>query len=179
MARERSGGKDYQEVMYEGYGPGGVAVFVEALTDNTNRTVAALRHILSKAGGSLGKPGSVGYLFERKGILEIPVAQLDELTLFETVVEAGADDVERANDVFMVTTSAEAFDAVREVLERTGAEIAEAHLIWDSTMTVSLAEDDARKVVRLIGQLEDHPDVQAVHTTLESEEGPSPVFEVP
>src|SRR5690606_41035524 len=88
-------GEDYDEGTYEWYAPGGIAVFVEALTDNTNRTVAELRHLFSKAGGSLGKTGSVGYLFERKGVIEIPSGNVDELELFEIVADAGAEGMQR------------------------------------------------------------------------------------
>ena len=160
-------GEDYEEVTYEGYAPGGVAVFVEALTDNTNRTVADLRHLFSKSGGSLGKSGSVGYLFERKGIVEIPEGGNDELELFEIVAEAGAEDMQRENGSFIVTTPVDQFDGVQTALHAAGIEASDAALVRSPTTTVTLDDSDSQKVVRLIEQLEDLQDVQAVYTTLE------------
>lgn len=160
-------GEDYEEVSYEGYGPNGIAVFVESLTDNTNRTVADLRHIFGKAGGSLGKSGSVGYLFERKGVIEVPVADHDELALFEIVAEAGAEDMQRDDEHFVITTPVERFDVVESALEGAGIEIEEANLVREPTTTMTLSEEDVSKVMRLVEQLEDHQDVQAVFTTLE------------
>lgn len=160
-------GEDYEEVTYEGYGPNGVAVFVESLTDNTNRTVADLRHLFGKAGGSLGKSGSVGYLFERKGVIEVPAAAHDELALFEIVAEAGAEDMQREDDVFVITTPVEQFDVVESALESAGVEVEEASLVREPKTTMTLADEDVNKVMRLIEQLEDHQDVQAVFTTLE------------
>lgn len=163
-------GEDYEELTYEGYGPGGVAFFVETLTDNTNRTVADLRHRFSKAGGSLGKSGSVAYLFDRKGIIEVPAAGADELLLFDLVAEAGAEDMRREDEVFVVSTPVEQFDAVLTALEGAGFAVREANLERLPTTTVRLAPDDARKVAQLIEQLEELQDVQAVYTTLEFDE---------
>ena len=160
-------GEDYEEVTYEGYAPGGIAVFVEALTDNTNRTVADLRHLFSKSGGSLGKSGSVGYLFERKGIVEISGDGNDELELFEVVAEAGAEDMQRDNGSFIVTTPVDQFDVVQTALHTAGIEVADAALVRSPTTTLTLDEGESQKVVRLIEQLEDLQDVQAVYTTLE------------
>lgn len=160
-------GEDYEEVTYEGYAPGGIAVFVEALTDNTNRTVADLRHLFSKSGGSLGKSGSVGYIFERKGVLDVPAAGNDELELFEVVVEAGAEDMQRDGDSFVVTTPVDLFDAVQEALHAAGIDVSDAALVRSPTTTLTLADGDSGKVVRLIEQLEELQDVQAVYTTLE------------
>ncbi|MEX0820643.1 MAG: YebC/PmpR family DNA-binding transcriptional regulator [Rhodothermales bacterium] len=160
-------GEDYEEVTYEGYGPNGVAVFVESLTDNTNRTVADIRHVFSKAGGSLGKSGSVGYLFERKGMIEVPVAEHDELEVFEIVAEAGAEDLQRQDDTFVITTPVDQFVVVESALKAAGIDIEEATLYREPTTTVTLSESESRKVVRLIEQLEELQDVQAVFTTLE------------
>ncbi|MDX1741434.1 MAG: YebC/PmpR family DNA-binding transcriptional regulator [Rhodothermales bacterium] len=160
-------GEDYVEMTYEGYGPHGVAVFVEALTDNTNRTVADLRHIFSKAGGSLGQSGNVAFLFDRKGIIEIEAEGHDELQLFELVVEAGAEDLARENDTFIVTTSVEDFGTVREAIRGADIEPAEAELQRLPTTTVALDPAQARKVAAMIEKLEDHQDVQAVYSTLE------------
>ncbi len=160
-------GEDYVEMTYEGYGPSGVAVFVEALTDNTNRTVADLRHIFSKAGGSLGQTGNVAFLFERKGIIEIGADGRDELELFELVVDAGAEDLTRDEDSFVVTTSVENFGAVRAAVTDADIEPIEAELQRIPTTTVSLDPDQARKVAAMLEKLEDHQDVQAVYSTLE------------
>lgn len=160
-------GEDYEEVTYEGYAPGGIAVFVEALTDNTNRTVADLRHLFTKAGGSLGKSGSVGYLFERKGVIEIPAEGNEELELFEIVVEAGAEDMQRDEDSFVVTTPVDQFDAVQEALHAAGIETTDAALVRSPSTTLTLSDGESDRVVRLIEQLEDLQDVQAVYTSLE------------
>ncbi len=165
-------GEDYEEITYEGYGPHGVAVFVETLTDNRNRTVADLRHLFSKGGGSLSKSGSVGYLFERKGMIEISSSgqQHDELALFEIVAEAGAEDMHQEGDAYIIVTPVDLLEDVRAALERAGVEIGDAQLIREPATTVTLSGDDARKVVRLIGHIDDHQDVQAVFTTLDMNE---------
>jgi YebC/PmpR family DNA-binding regulatory protein len=162
-------GADYEEMTYEGYGPGGVAIFVEALTDNTNRTVADVRHAFSKAGGSLGKSGSVGYMFERKGVFLVAVAGRDELEVFELVADAGAEDIVMEDDVFVITTPVEAYDAVQTALAEAGIEAQEAALVRTPTTTVSMVPDQAAKVMRLVEVLEDLQDVQAVYTALEVE----------
>lgn len=160
-------GQDYEEGTYEGYAPGGVAVFIETLTDNTNRTVADLRSFFSKAGGGLGKAGTVAYLFDRKGVLQISTADQDEMDLFELVVEAGAEDLEQDEDTFMVTTSVEAFDAVQTALDEAGVPVADASLVYLPTTTVKLDPGQTRKILHFVEKLEDHQDVQAVYTTLD------------
>lgn len=159
-------GADYEEVVYEGYAPGGVAILVEALTDNTNRTVADLRAIFSKAGGSLGTSGSVAYLFERKGLLEIPAKGQDEGELFELVVEAGAEDLREEDGQFVVLTSVENFGSVQSALEEGGVEVDEAGLTRFPATSVSLPADQTQKVVRLLETIEEHQDVQEVYTNL-------------
>jgi YebC/PmpR family DNA-binding regulatory protein len=163
-------GADYEEITYEGYAPHGVAVFVEALTDNTNRTVADLRALFSKAGGSLGQSGSVAFLFDRKSIFEIPAEGLDEMELFELVVEAGAEDLTEEDGTFIVTAPVEQFGAVQAALEAAGIEPEEASLQRIPTTTVTLDPEAARKVAALIEKIEEHPDVQAVYTTLNLDE---------
>lgn len=160
-------GADYEEVTYEGYAPGGVAVFVEALTDNTNRTVADVRHLFSKHGGSMGQSGSVGYLFERKGVIEIPAEGRDELELFELVADAGAEDLVSEEDTFVVTMPVENFGAVQAALEAAGIPVNEANLIRNPTTTVSVDADTARKVAKLMELLEELQDVQAVFSTMQ------------
>ncbi len=160
-------GQDYEEVFYEGYAASGVALLIEALTDNTNRTVADLRSLFNKAGGSLGKSGTVAYLFDRKGLFEIPAGSQDEMELFELVVEAGAEDLEQDDGAFMVTTPVEAFDAVQTALQEASIPTDDARLVYLPTTTVRLAPDAARKVMAFIEKIEDHQDVQAVFTTLD------------
>ena len=160
-------GADYEEVAYEGYGPGGIAIFVEALTDNTNRTVADLRAAFSKAGGSLGQSGSVAFLFERRGLFEVTADGVDEMELFEVVADAGADDLTREDDAFVITTAVENFGAVQRALDEAGFTTREAQLERVPTMTKQLELSEARQVAGLIEKLEDHQDVQSVYSTLE------------
>ena len=165
-------GADYEEISYEGYGPNGVAIFVETLTDNTNRTVADLRSLFSKAGGNLGTSGSVAFLLEQKAVFEIPArpeggAPVTEDDLFLLVAEAGAEDLRREDDVFVVEAPAEAFGDVQVALASAGIEPAEAALHRIPTTPTSLPADAAAKVLRLLDQLDDHQDVQAVYSTLE------------
>lgn len=163
-------GADYTETSYEGYGPAGVAVFVEVLTDNTNRSVADIRHMFGKSGGNLGTSGSVAYLFDRKGILEVPAEGLDEDDLFLLAAEAGAEDMEQDEDSFILTTSIEDFGAVQQALEEAGLTPTNAELQRIPTTTMTLEPDDVAKVLKLIENLEEHQDVQAVYTTLEFDE---------
>ena len=155
-------GAAYEHVTYEGYGPGGVAVFVEALTDNRNRTASEVRHIFSRNEGSLGESGSVAWLFERRGILLVGgSADEDEVVL--AAAEGGADDVDREESSLRVTCAPEALRGVREALESAGigVEAAEITLAPKSTVTIS-DEADARKLVRLMDALEENEDVQDV-----------------
>ena len=169
-------GADYEEVAYEGYAPGGVAVFVEALTDNTNRTVADLRSLFSKAGGNLGTSGSVAFLFSQKAVFEVPAvgadgAPTEEDDLFLLVADAGADDLRREDAdgaaVFVVEAPVEAFGDVQAALAGAGVEPSEAGLQQIPTTTTALDPDAAAKVLRLLDQLDEHPDVQAVTSTLD------------
>ena len=160
-------GADYEELAYEGYAPGGVAVYVEALTDNTNRTVADLRSLFSKAGGNLGTSGSVAFLFEQKAVFEVPADGVAEDDLFLLVADAGAEDLRRDDDTFVVEAPTEAFGAVQAALAEAGVEPEEAALQQIPTTTTSLAPDDAAKVLRFLDQLDEHQDVQAVYSTLD------------
>jgi len=160
-------GQDYEPASYEGYAPHGVAVFIEAMTDNTNRTVADLRHLFKKYDGNLGKDGSVGYLFEQKGQFEIPVDATDELELFELVVDAGAEDLQTEGDVFVVTSSVDAFSNVENALDGGGIETESADLVRIPTTTIALDESQTETVRSLIEDIEDHDDIDAVYSTLE------------
>ena len=159
-------GADYQEVTYEGYGPHGIAFFVEVLTDNTNRSVADIRSLFSKSGGNLGTSGSVAFQFDRKGIIEVR-NDIGEDELFEIVADAGAEDLELDDDGFTITTSVEAFGAVQAALTDRGIQAENASLVRIPTTTTKLSVDWTGKVLGLVGALEDHQDVQAVFTTLE------------
>ena len=160
-------GEDVQSVTYEGYAPHGVAVFVEATTDNINRTVKDLRNLFGDHGGNLGKSGSVAYLFERKGRLEIPVDATDEMTLFEVVAEAGADDLEEKGDRYVVTTPVDAFSDVEAALEDEGLDPDASALVRIPTTTVALDPEEREAVRALIEKIDAHNDVDAVYTTLE------------
>ena len=159
-------GDDVKRVTYEGYAPHGVAVFVEARTDNINRTVKDLRNLFGDHGGNLGKDGSVAYLFERKGRLEIPADATDEMTIFDVAVEAGAEDLDEGDDTFVVTTPVEAFSDVQAALDDADIPVADADLVRLPTTTVSLDEEERDEVQTLIDKIDDHKDVEAVYTTL-------------
>lgn len=164
-------GADYEEGTYEGYGPGGVAVFVETLTDNTNRTVADLRSLFSKAGGNLGTSGSVAFLFDQKALFEVPADALAEDDLFLLVADAGGEDLRREpgeeGDAFVVEAPVEAFGAVQAALAEAGVEPSEAGLQRIPTTTTDPGAEEAVRVLRLLDALDDHPDVQAVYSTLD------------
>ena len=156
-------GDNYEEVRYEGYGPAGVAVMVECLTDNRNRTVAEVRHAFSKSGGNLGTDGSVAYLFSKIGMLSYPKGS-DEEAIMEAALEAGAEDVVTNEDGSIdVTTSPEGFNAVREAMVAAGLEPEVAEVTMQPSTSVDLELEDAEKVMRLVDMLEDLDDVQNVY----------------
>lgn len=157
-------GDSYDELTYEGYGPGGVAILVESMTDNRNRTVAEVRHAFSKAGGNLGTDGSVAYLFNKQGSLLFD-ADVDEDLLIETALEAGAEDVaEQGDGGFEVTTSPAAFLAVKDALASKGLCCVQSELAMVASTSVELDLDGAEKILRLIDVLEELDDVQNVYT---------------
>ena len=160
-------GVDYIELVYEGYGPGGVALIIETLTDNKNRTAADVRSTLTKNGGNLGETGSVSYLFHRKGLIIFDTEKYSEEDIFEAALEAGADDVSTEGDVIEVLTSPEDFHTVVDALEAAGFEntSAELTLVPESTITLSL--EKTAKALKLIDKIEDYDDVQSVSTNLE------------
>ena len=159
-------GQDYKGHTYEGYAPHGVAVLIETLTDNTKRTVAALRSMFTKSGGSLGRSGTVAYMFERRGVIQVSADDRDELTLFELVVDAGAIDLEFDGDTFMITTSLESFEAVQTELRRVGIPFEDSRLIRLPSTFVELGADEAAKISRFLERLELHQDVLAVYSNL-------------
>ena len=157
----------YETVTYEGYGPGGIALFVEALTDNRNRTAADVRHVFTKNDGNLGESGSVAWLFERKGVILVP-GEIDEDELMLAAADAGADDVDAEESSYRVTTAPESLHSVRQALEGAGFAIESA----ESTMVpkTSVSVDDeavARKIVRMMDELEENDDVQDVYSNFD------------
>jgi len=152
----------YEEVTYEGYGPEGVAVFIEAMTDNKNRTVAEMRYILSKAGGNLGENGSVSWMFDKKGMIVVPKEAVGEEKLTEMAIEAGVDDIQDAGENFELYCDTSAFiDAVR-ALEEAGLPLEDSTMTMIPKNTVSLDENGAKKVLKMMDMLEDNDDVQNV-----------------
>jgi YebC/PmpR family DNA-binding regulatory protein len=156
-------GVSYEEVTYEGYGPGGVALLVEAMTDNTNRTTPEIRHMFEKAGGNMGTPGSVRFQFDRKGYFSIEKKAVEEDKLMEIVLEAGADDLQTEDpETYEVYTSPEAFEQVRQALEKNNIPTLEGKLGQIPSNYVKLDEQKAKAMLRLLEQLDDHDDVQNV-----------------
>jgi YebC/PmpR family DNA-binding regulatory protein len=155
-----------ETVLYEGYGPGGVALLIEALTDNRNRTGAAVRHAFSKHGGSLGEPGSVAYLFDKKGVVVVDAARWSEDDLI-VAIDAGAEDIARDDDVLEVLTDPSDLAAVRETLVEAGVEPQSAEVAQLPKSRVPVEGEPARRLMRLIDALEDNDDVQAVHANFD------------
>ncbi len=164
---ELEGAANWEEVTYEGYGPGGVAVLVEVLTDNKNRTVAEIRHIFSKHGGNLGENGCVSWMFEKKGSIAIDKKSSDEDTLMEIALEAGADDVRSDEGEFQVITAPEAFEGVKNALGSKGIKYLEAQITMIPTITVALDEQKAEQMLRLMEKMEDNDDVQDVYANFD------------
>ena len=157
-------GDNYEEVRYEGYGPNGVAVMVDCLTDNRNRTVSEVRHAFTKSGGNLGTDGSVAYLFTKRGILSYPAGS-DEDKIMEAVLEAGGEDIVNNDDGSIdVWTTPEQFNDVLAAMKAAGHEPAEAEITMQPATEVTLEQEDAEKVIRLVDMLEDLDDVQNVYT---------------
>jgi YebC/PmpR family DNA-binding regulatory protein len=159
-------GVTYEDVVYEGYGPGGVAVYVEVLTDNKMRTTPEVRHLFGKHGGNLGEPNSVSWMFEKKGQFAIPAASATEETLMEIVLEAGADDLQSSGELFEVTCGSTAFGQVQEALEAAGIVPTEAKLAMLPTTLVEVDAKKAGQCLRLLEVLEEHDDVQNVFANL-------------
>lgn len=155
-------GVHYSEITYEGYAPAGIAVLVEVATDNKNRTVAEVRHLFSKAGGSMGEAGSVAWMFDRKGIITLPREGKSEDDMMEIILDAGADDLSTEEEIFEVQTAVESFETVRKALIQKGLKIDNASLQWVAKNNVFVTGEDAEKVIKLIENLEDNDDVQNV-----------------
>jgi YebC/PmpR family DNA-binding regulatory protein len=159
---QEAGGADYQTITYEGYGPGGVAVLVECLTDNRNRAASDVRVAMTRNGGSMADPGSVSYLFSRKGVIVVPKEGTDEDTVMEAVLEAGGEEVTDEGEAFEVLTEATDLVPVRTALQAAGIEYDSADVVFWPATQVEVDVDGARKILRLIDALEDSDDVQNV-----------------
>src|SRR5947209_3176472 len=155
-----------ETVLYEGYGPGGVALLIEALTDNRNRTGADVRHAFNKHGGNLGEPGSVAYLFDKRGVIVVDASRYDEDDLI-AAIDAGAEDIVRDDDVFEIVTAPGDLPAVREALRQAGVDIESADLTQRPKTRVPVDENDATKLLKLIDALEESDDVNAVHANFD------------
>ncbi|MFP6768994.1 MAG: YebC/PmpR family DNA-binding transcriptional regulator [Planctomycetaceae bacterium] len=157
-----AGGVEFTEILYEGYGVGGVAVMCEALTDNRNRTAGEVRKIFEVAGGNLGSSGCVAWLFQRKGLFTVASDAVDEDSLMELALEAGADDIEDQGEVFQVTSPPEAFQSVAEVLQEANVETQVSEIARVPMSTVDLDASNGRRVLNLLEELEDQDDMQSV-----------------
>jgi YebC/PmpR family DNA-binding regulatory protein len=163
-------GVNYEEITYEGYGIGGVAVLVETMTDNRNRTVAELRHLFSKNGGNLGEAGSVAWMFDKKGLIIVDKDAKSEDELFEIAIEAGADDMQEEGGVFEIYTTPENFDAVNEAVKAAGVEPQAAEISMIPQNYIALTGDDAKKMLKLYEAIDDNDDVQKVYANFDIDE---------
>ncbi|MBI4491045.1 MAG: YebC/PmpR family DNA-binding transcriptional regulator [Deltaproteobacteria bacterium] len=155
-------GVTYEEVHYEGYGPGGAAIMVQVLTDNKNRTVQEIRHLFAKYGGNLGESGCVAWMFDKKGLITIDKLQIEEEQLISLALDAGAEDVREEDGLFEIVTRPEEFEKVREYLERERVATVTAQVTMVPKSTVTVDEKHAEQILKLTEELEDHDDVQSV-----------------
>ncbi len=163
-------GVNYEQIFYEGYGPGGVALYVEALTDNKNRTVGEVRHAFSKCNGNMGEPGCVAWIFEPKGLILLPEGEGDEDTIMELAIDAGAEDVAQSGDQWEITTAQSDFGVVRDAIENAGLKIETAELTMIPQNSVDITGKQVEQMFRLIDMLEDNDDVQNVYANFEVDE---------
>ena len=158
---------NYEEITYEGYGPGGIALIIEVLTDNRNRAVAEVRHALAKNGGSMGERGCVSWMFEKRGLIAVTKEHSDEDELFMIAAEAGADDIMPLTDTIEIITPFDAFDSIRTALEEAGSRIEVAEISMIPTNRIGLEGKEAERVIRLMEALEDSDDVQKVYANFD------------
>lgn len=163
-------GVNYDEITYEGYGVGGVAVLVETMTDNRNRTVAELRHIFSKNGGNLGEAGSVAWMFDKKGYIVVDKAAKTEDELFDIVTDAGADDLQDEGDVFEIFTTPENFEAVSDAIKKAGVQPQAAEVSMIPQNYIALTGGDAKQMLKLYEAIDDNDDVQKVYANFDIDE---------
>ncbi|MCK5147727.1 YebC/PmpR family DNA-binding transcriptional regulator [bacterium] len=160
----------YEEKSYEGYGPGGVAIMIDTLTDNTNRTTAEVRHALTKFGGNLGETGCVAWMFESRGLIAVSVDAANEETLMDLVLEAGADDFSQEGDVFEVITMPDVFDAVKSAVESSGIEMLSSELTKIPQNTIKVEGKQADVIIRVMDLLDDIEDVQQVYANFDMDD---------
>jgi YebC/PmpR family DNA-binding regulatory protein len=160
-------GVTYEEITYEGYGPGGVAVLVEVLTDNKNRTVGEIRKIFSRHGGNLGESGCVAFLFEKKGYIQVDAAKVDEDKLMTIALDAGAEDLQREESIFAVTSVPKDFEKVRDTIAKSGIQPLSAEITKLPKSSVKLEGKHAEQMLRLMEELEEHDDVQHVYANFD------------
>ena len=160
-------GVSYEEVSYEGYGPGGVAVLVEVLTDNRNRAVSDIRHIFARNGGNLGEVGCVGWVFDKKGLIQVDKGSVDEEELMMAVLDAGALDMKLEEGYFEIVTPFSKFEAVKQVLDEKKIPYSQAELTMIPQTTIKLEGKEAEQMLRLMETLEDHDDVQKVYANFD------------
>ena len=157
----------FEEFVYEGYGPGGVAILIETLSDNKNRTVSEVRHALSKHGGNLGSSGCVAYLFEKKGLISVPAAGTDADALMEAALEAGADDIVEGEETLDIVTSPSGFTSIQDAIAAAGFEISVAEISMEPATTVTVTGSEAEQMLKLNDVLEDLDDVQQVYANVD------------
>jgi len=155
-------GVAYEEIQYEGYGPGGAAILAQVVTDNKNRTVSEIRHLFSKHGGNLGETGCVAWMFDKKGVITVEKSQIDEERLLAIVLDAGAEDVREEEEIFEVVTRPEEFETVKEKLESANVPLASAQVTMVPKNTVPVDGKHVEQILKLTEELEDHDDVQSV-----------------
>ena len=160
-------GVQYEEITYEGYGPAGVALMIELVTDNKNRTVAEIRHVLDRNNGKLAEAGSVAWMFQKKGSIEVPKTGVKEDDLLNIILEGGADDMKTEEDYYDITTSSETFDVVKKAIEDKGIKINNATLEMVPQNTVRVEGKEAEQVLKLMEALEEHDDVQNVYANFD------------
>jgi len=160
-------GIQYEEHTYEGYGPGGAAIFLEAMTDNKNRTVSEIRAALGKAGGNLGENGCVGWMFEQKGLITVKTEAKSEDELMELAIDAGGDDLQTVDEHYEITTSVENFEAVRKALEDAGVAMELAEITRIPQNTVSIDEKKGKALLKLMDILDDHDDIQKAYSNFD------------
>lgn len=163
-------GASYLELTYEGYGPNGVAILIESVTDNKNRTVAEVRHSLTKHGGSLGENGSVAWMFDRKGIITMLSQGKTEDDIMELVLDAGAEDIQEEDEYFEITAAVEDFESVRKTIVDSGLDVENASLQWIAKNTIEIGGEAAEKLMKMIDMIEDSDDVQNVYTNADFQE---------
>jgi YebC/PmpR family DNA-binding regulatory protein len=164
---EEAGGADWQNIMYEGYGPNGVAMLIECLTDNRNRAASEVRTAMTKNNGNMAESGAVSYMFNRKGVVTVKQGELSEDDVLMAVLDAGAEEVEAAGDMFEIISAPSDIQAIKEALGEADIEVEQAESDFRADVLVPLTADDARKIFKLIDALEDSDDVQNVYTNMD------------